>query len=134
MNTPTLFAGAFAAFAVASPAHAVPTITAILNTTDPFLVANGLQSAVIQMTGFQPGEAYQGYAGTTGNPWTVSTHTSATPGFNGSGFFNIPNLEDPSNPGTFLFEDGFFASPTNNATLNALTGGAAPFDSGLLGG
>ncbi len=128
-----MLAGTISAFALSSVAQGVPTITAIVNTTDPFLVANGLQSAVIQMTGFQPGETYQGYAGTTGNPWTVSTHTTATPDFNGSGFFNIATIEDPLNPGTFLFEDGFYASPTNNADLNALTGGAAPFDSGLLG-
>src|SRR5688572_32869436 len=97
MTTPSIIVGTLSTLALASIAYGTPTITAIVNTTNPFLVANGLQSAVIQMTGFQPGETYQGYAGTTGNPWTVSTHTTATPDFNGSGFFNINTVEDPLN-------------------------------------
>jgi len=107
----------------AGTVQAAPTIGFIHDTTSAFLVANNLQSARIIITGWDPGSTYQGFIGTEANPWNVRTT-------DGSAFFNINSVPDPTNPGSFLFEDGFYSAPANQiATLGA----ASPFDSGLLG-
>jgi hypothetical protein len=112
----------------ASTSHALPTIQVTHHFGDPFLQANQLRSATIRLVGFEDGQSIQGFIGTVQNPWNVVL------GFSGGGqFFNIDSVVDPDDPKSFLFEDGFYAAPAANATLNALTAGAAKWDSGLLG-
>ncbi|MCI0362962.1 MAG: dockerin type I domain-containing protein [Phycisphaerales bacterium] len=118
--------GATAALGIASATHAQPTLQVTHDTTDPFLVANGLQSATIRIVGFENSQSIQGFIGTPANPWSVTTTSS-------EGFFNIDSVVDPNDPKSFLFEDGFYAAPAGNPTLNELTGDAARWDSGLLG-
>ncbi|MCI0364594.1 MAG: hypothetical protein L0Y44_01535 [Phycisphaerales bacterium] len=126
LNALSLITGAVVALTVGTAAEAVPTIFAVSNTTDPWLVANGLQSAVLRINGFSAGEYYQGFIGAPAWNWIVATDG---PG----GFWNINTVEDPGNPGTFLYEDGFYAAPTGNIALNNATGNTAQWDSGLLG-
>ncbi|MCI0676095.1 MAG: dockerin type I domain-containing protein [Phycisphaerales bacterium] len=113
------------ALCIWSTAQARPSLQATVNTTDPFLIENGLKSAILFIDGFADGQSIQGFVGTASNPWNVTTTSS-------EGFFNIDSVVDPNDPKSFLFEDGYYAAPSN-ATLNALTGGAARWDSGLLG-
>ena len=77
------------------------TLQAQVNNTNAFLVANGLQSAVISLTGFSDGQSVQGIVGTFDTPWTVTT--------TGSGFSNSIAGVGPewSGPG---FDSGFLPS------------------------
>src|SRR5688500_16373867 len=72
---------AAAAISFAWEAQPRPNIQATVNTTDPFLVENGLKSAVIFINGFADGQSIQGFVGTAANPWNVTTTSG--------GFFNI---------------------------------------------
>lgn len=118
-----VFAGALG-LTVFSTAQGQPTMQVTWNFSDPFLQANNLMSVTIRVVGFQDGQSIQGFHGPFEYPWNV--------GALGTQFFNIDSVVDPNDPKAFLFEDGFYAAP-NNPTLNALTGGAARWDSGLLG-
>jgi hypothetical protein len=109
---------------IATPACAAPTIGMIVDTTSAFLVANGLASARIVITGWEPGTRYLGIIGTEDHPWLVRTRT-------GLGFYNI-NSVCCYTSGSPIFVDGFYAAPSNNAFLNSFAPGA-PWDSGLLG-
>lgn len=126
LNPFSLVIAAVSATNFASTSHAAPTIFAVRNTTDPWLLANGLQSATLRINGFSEGEAYQGFIGAPAWNWHIATDGPAD-------FWNINTVEDSSNPGEFLFEDGFYAAPTGNAALNAATANTARWDSGLLG-
>ncbi|MCI0362769.1 MAG: dockerin type I domain-containing protein [Phycisphaerales bacterium] len=105
-----------------STAHGVITLDYIMNTTDAFLVANGLTSVLIRVAGIEPGQTFNGIVATADHPWVVSSGPCT--------FFNIDSVEDPDNPGSFPFEDGFYAAPS---FLDPQTGGTAKWDSGLLG-
>jgi MYXO-CTERM domain-containing protein len=125
MKVKTLSALAGAASVLAAgTAQAAPTVGFISNTTDPFLVANGLQSAIIQIQGLAPGETVQGFLGTPTNPWDIST-TSASGFFNLSGQFGT----NPTSP-SFDGATSFYAATPGNAPGS---GPAGTFDSGLLG-
>jgi hypothetical protein len=126
LNALSLITGAVFALHLGTAAHAVPTIFAVSNTTDPWLVANGLQSATLRINGFSPGEYYQGFIGAPAWNWIVATDGPAD-------FWNLNSVEDAGNPGSFLYEDGFYAAPTGNSALNDATGNTAQWDSGLLG-
>jgi len=106
-------------------AAGAPTINVTYNYSDPYLVANDLITATITIAGFENGQAMQGFIATLSTPWNVRTSDEV--------FFNIDSVPNPDFPGKFLFEDGVFAAPINNAALNAANGGAARYDTGLLG-
>ena len=120
--------GLMAVIGLAGSTHAAPTMFAVVTdpSQDPWLAANGLQSAVIRINGFNAGDRYQGFIGAPAWNWNIATDG---PGI----FWNIDSVEDPGDPGSFLFEDGFYAAPTNNGALNVATGNTARWDSGLLG-
>lgn len=90
----------------------------------PISRQTGLHSAVIRIVGFTSGQRIQGFLAAASSPWKIETA--------GCTLLNIDSVEDPSNPGSFLFVDGFYAAPTNNAALNAIDP-AARWDSGLIG-
>ena len=104
--------------AVCAPAVAEIHIQVTVNSTDPWLVQNGLMSAVIALTGFENGQAVQGLHGFHEFPWQVST---TAPG----GFFNIDSI-----PRDRIFdgEQPFAAAPF----LQQYVGPSARWDSGLL--
>ena len=123
-----VIAGAASVIGLATATQAVPTMFAVHTgpAQDPWLAANGLQSAVFRINGFNAGDRYQGFIGAPAWNWHIAT--------DGPGdFWNIDSVEDPSTPDSFLFEDGFYAAPTNNSALNVATGDTARWDSGLLG-
>ncbi len=81
VKTLSALAGVGAAMIMSNGAEAAMLVIVSQNTTNTFLTANGLQSAVIGVTGFLPGENFQGMVGTAANPWMVST--------SGGSFFNV---------------------------------------------
>jgi hypothetical protein len=129
VKTLSALAGLGGALIMSSSATAAPQLVVVSqNTTNAFLVANGLQSAVIGVTGFAAGENLQGFLGTASNPWVVST--------SGGGFFNVDSngtyfdgqgqtaataLNAPPNG---AWDSGVLANPTTNA-LGAITSGGA---------
>ena len=111
-------AGAAAALLVSAQVHARVNVCATFNTTDPWLVSNGLVSATIYLVGFADGQSMQGIIGTGAHPWRIWAATG--------GFYNAPTTFDKSNEIVFDGE-GVWAG----ANLNA----GAPhgnFDSGFL--
>lgn len=121
VKTLSALAGAASVLAAGS-AQAVPTLGYISNVADPFLTANGLQSAIIQLQGIAAGETIQGFIGTPQNPWNIST--------TGPGFFNLAGqFFDANNNLTFDGATSFYA-----ATNASAPGGIGnTFDSGFLG-
>lgn len=95
-------------------AQAQVTVTVTVDTTDPWLQANGLQSAVIGVTGIT--DNVVGILGTGSDPWSVVTG-------DGSTFHNV----DAFAP--FFFDTVFSASPVS---VIAPDPAAAAFDSGLV--
>ena len=81
------------------------TLQAQVNNTSAFLVANGLQSAVISLTGFSDGQSVQGIVGTFDTPWTVTT--------TGQAFFNFTPGAGPEWSGGG-FDSGFLPSDGNS--------------------
>ena len=115
VKTLSALAGLGGALIMSSSAMAAPTLTVVsVNTTNPFLVANNLQSAVIGVTGFAAGENLQGFIGTAANPWTISTSTVA------ARFFNVDS--------NYPYFDG--QGQAAASALNAPPNGA--WDSGVL--
>ena len=130
VKTLSALAGLGGALIMSSSATAAPTLTVVsLNTTNAFLVANNLQSAVIGVTGFAAGENLQGFIGTAANPWSVGVN-------GGGGFFNVDSngsyfdgqgqaaataLNAPPNG---AWDSGVLSNPTT-AALGAITSGGA---------
>jgi hypothetical protein len=96
------------------------------NTTDVFLTANGLQSAVIGMTGFAAGENLQGFISTSNYSyalWTSSNdgffNVDSSPSFDGQSQWAANALNAPPNG---AWDTGVLANPTTNA-LGPITAG-----------
>jgi hypothetical protein len=93
-------------------------LCATINTSDPWLVSNGLVSATLVLTNFSDGQSIQGIIGTSAHPWKVTTGAA--------GFYNAPTTFDEKNQIVFDGE-GVWAGANFNA--------GAPhgnFDSGFL--
>lgn len=117
-----------AALAISTSAFAAPTLLIEHDTTSEFLVNNGLQSATISVTGFEDGQAVQGFLGTPVTPFIVTTTSAA-------GFWNLGDVPpfhngesamagnadfEPFAPG-ISFDSGFLA---DTSIYGAPTGGA----------
>lgn len=98
--------------------HAAPTLAATINTSDPWLIANNLVSAVITVQNFTGPEHFQGMWGNTNTPWIVSCSSGA--------FFNVGN--DVSTSGAFF--NGQAQTAATVATAPNQIG--AQFDTGTL--
>ena len=130
LRTLSTMVGVSGALVASLNATAEPQFTFVsLNTTNPFLAANGLKSAVIGVTGFAAGENLQGFIGTASHPWMV-THSgpdnffnvdSNSPYFNGQGQIAATALNAPPNG---AWDSGVLLNPTTNA-LGAITSGGA---------
>jgi len=107
------------------------------NTTNAFLVANNMQSAVIGITGFSAGDNFYGLYGTPNNPWIVATTGSTffnvdsnPPHFDGLSQWTASALSAPPNGG---FDSGVLANPTTNALGQIqATGGSNPIGFALF--
>lgn len=116
------------AICCSSSANAAPTLTVVsINTTSPFLQANGLQTMVVGLTGLAPGENLQGFIGTSDTPWIIST-------FGGGGFFNVDSNTYFDGQGQTAasalvatngqWDSGVISNPITDALGAITTGGA----------
>lgn len=120
LKTVLLFTGWSGALIANSEALAAPTLTVVsVNTTNSFLVANGLTSAVIGVTGFAPGERLLGFIGNAENPWTIHTlhpngffNVDSTPYFDGQGQTAGNGATAPPNG---QWDTGVLSNPTTIA-------------------
>lgn len=112
-KTIRVLAGLSGALIADSPVTADVDFTLVsLDQTSPFLVANGLVSAVVGISGFAPGENFQGLIGAAYFPFQITTSAGT--------FFNVD-----SNGESF---DGQWQTAANS--VNAPPYGA--FDTGVL--
>ena len=110
-------AGSSAALFLCGQSMATPHLVVVSqNTTDAFLTANGLQSVVIGITGFDPGLNLGGFRGTAPSPWVIATSDA-------SAFFNIDSVPP--------YFDG---QQQSAATALVAPVPGAMFDSGVTGG
>ena len=119
--------------AIAAPQLVV--VSQTLSHMDPFLSANDLDSFVIGITGFAPGENLQGFIGTDVFPWNISSGTIVPPNI-GSPYFNVDSNgsyfdgqgQTAANalnaPPAGQWDTGVLANPITNA-LGAITAGGS---------
>ena len=127
LTTCAAIAGFGGAMIMNASAVAAPHLVIVSqNTTNDFLAATGLQSAVIGLTGFAAGENLQGFIATSNYSYALFT-TSA------EGFFNVdssPTFDGQSQwaatalnaPPNGAWDTGVLANPTTNA-LGLITSG-----------
>ena len=96
-------------------------------TTSTFLTANNLQSAVVGVTGFAPGENLQGFLGVTGSPWSITTSSGA--------FFNVTwssgsesqGVAPPGITQDWEFDSGVLASAGALGAITSMASNSAGF-------
>ncbi len=132
VKTMSALAGLGGALIMSSAATAAPFLTVVSsNTTNAFLVANNLQSAVVGITGFASGENFQGMIGTAANPWSITAAGGFFnigddyPYFDGQGQTAATAASAPNFPGSNIWDTGVLANATTNALGAITTGGAS---------
>lgn len=95
-------------------------LTAVVNTTDPYLVEHGLISATVSVEGMHGGLPLIGFRGTPEHPWTITltngpffnVDSDLVPGrvpFDGMGAYAATSVWAPNQPGAD-FDSGVMAT------------------------